>query len=238
MMNWEIIIEQHLRSKATQDRAAISPRYFKTGKGEYGEGDYFIGVAVPYQRALANKYALQLTEVDIEQLLQSKYHEVRLTALLMLNKLFVGSKSTNEASRYVKLYLNNLPAVNNWDLVDSTAPILLGGWLEQRDRKMLYQFAKSNNLWKNRIAIITTLAFIRKGDLDDLFRISTILLKHPHDLIHKATGWMLREGWKKDPKRVEKYLQQYAANMPRTMLRYAIEKMTPARRAYFRKLTA
>jgi len=237
-MNWPKIIEQELRSKATPERAAISPRFFKTGKGEYGEGDLFIGVAVPYQRALANKYAPQLTQDDIEKLLLSKYHEVRLTALLMLNKLFVGSKTTNEASRWVKLYLNNLPAINNWDLVDATAPIILGGWLQQRDRKILYQFAKSNNLWKNRIAIITTLAFIRKGDLDDLFRISTILLNHPHDLIHKATGWMLREGWKKDSKRVEVYLQQHAAHMPRTMLRYAIEKMTPARRAYFMKLSA
>lgn len=236
-MHWVKKIEQDLRSKASRERAAISVRFFKTGKGEYGEGDLFIGVAVPHQRALAKKYASQLSPDEIAQLLQSKYHEVRLTALLMINQLFTGSKNTTESSRWVKLYLSNLPAINNWDLVDTTAPIVLGNWLQHRDRKLLYQFAKSKNLWKNRIAIITTLAFIRKNDLDDLLGIATILLNHPHDLIHKATGWMLREGWKKDPKRVEQYLQLHAAYMPRTMLRYAIEKMTPTRRAYFMKLS-
>jgi len=236
-MNWTSIIEKELRSKATRERATISPRFFKTGKGDYGEGDLFIGVAVPHQRALAIKYASQLSLKDIELLLQSKYHEVRLTGLLMVNRLFNGSKTESEYSRWVKLYLRNLPAINNWDLVDSTAPIVLGGWLLNRDRKLLYQFAKSRDLWKNRIAIITTLAFIRNQELDDLLGISAILLNHPHDLIHKATGWMLREGWKKNPKRIEEFLRQNAPNMPRTMLRYAIEKMTPTRRAYFKKLS-
>lgn len=236
-MNWATKIEKELRSKATPERAAIAPRFFKAGKGEYGEGDCFIGVAVPHQRALAKRYASQLTADEIEQLLESKYHEVRLTGLLMVNKLFAESKTESDSSGWVKLYLRNLPAINNWDLVDTSAPIVLGGWLQHRDRKLLFQFAKSKNLWKNRIAIITTLAFIRKNELDDLLSISIILLNHPHDLIHKATGWMLREGWKKDPKRIEQFLQQYAAQMPRTMLRYAIEKMSPTKRFFFMKLS-
>jgi len=232
-MDWMETIEQALRKHATEERARVSLRYFKTGKGEYGEGDQFLGVAVPHQRAIAAKYAHEVQLNNVEQLLQSPYHEIRLTALFMLNLRFLKSADAAEAKKWVTLYLSKLAYVNNWDLVDSSAPIILGSWLQHRNRKILYQFARSRNIWKNRVAILTTLAFIRNNDLEDLLKLAAHFIDHPHDLMHKATGWMLREGWKKNPKKIEAFLIKFAARMPRTMLRYAIEKMTPARRKYF-----
>jgi 3-methyladenine DNA glycosylase AlkD len=230
-----LLIEKELRKHATAERARVSVRYFKTGKGEYGEGDQFLGVAVPFQRALAAKYANQVTDADISVLLSSPYHEIRLTALFMLNARFLKSADQAEAKKWVDFYLSHIHCINNWDLVDSSAPIVLGTWLQNRDRRILYQFARSKNLWKNRIAMLTTLAFIRKNELDDLLKLAEIFISHPHDLLHKAAGWMLREGWKRDPKTVEAFLTKFASQMPRTMLRYSIEKMSPAKKRYFMK---
>ena len=232
-MDWVTILEKELRKNATPERARVSVRYFKTGKGEYGEGDQFLGVAVPFQRALAAKYDTQVTEADISDLLSSPYHEIRLTALFMLNTRFLKSADQVEAKKWVDFYLSHIHCINNWDLVDSSAPIVLGTWLQNRDRRILYQFARSKNLWKNRIAMLTTLAFIRKNELADLLKLAEIFIHHPHDLMHKATGWMLREGWKKNPEEIEKFLTNNAPRMPRTMLRYSIEKMSKARRKYF-----
>ena len=230
-----LLLEKELRKHATAERARVSVRYFKTGKGEYGEGDQFLGVAVPFQRALAAKYANQVTEADISVLLSSPYHEIRLTALFMLNTRFLKSADQAEAKKWVDFYLSHVHCINNWDLVDSSAPIVLGTWLQNRDRRILYQFARSKNLWKNRIAMLTTLAFIRKNELDDLLKLAEIFISHPHDLLHKAAGWMLREGWKRDPKTVEAFLTKFASQMPRTMLRYSIEKMSPTKKRYFMK---
>jgi 3-methyladenine DNA glycosylase AlkD len=230
-----LLLEKELRKHATAERARVSVRYFKTGKGEYGEGDQFLGVAVPFQRALAAKYANQVTDADISVLLSSPYHEIRLTALFMLNARFLKSADQAEAKKWVDFYLSHIHCINNWDLVDSSAPIVLGTWLQNRDRRILYQFARSKNLWKNRIAMLTTLAFIRKNELEDLLKLAEIFISHPHDLMHKATGWMLREGWKRDPKTVEAFLTKFASQMPRTMLRYSIEKMSPAQKRYFMK---
>ncbi len=232
-MNWLNIIEQELRKHATADRARVSIRYFKTSKGEYGEGDQFLGVAVPHQRAIADQYASQLGVTDVANLLSSPYHEIRLTGLFILNKRFLKSANQKEAKQWVDLYLFQIAYVNNWDLVDSSAPIVLGNWLQNRNRKILYQFARSKNLWKNRIAMLTTLAFIKKNELEDLLKLATLFINHPHDLMHKATGWMLREGWKRNPLPVEAFLQENASQMPRTMLRYAIEKMSPSKKKYF-----
>jgi len=234
-MNWLNIIEQELRKHATAERARVSIRYFKTGKGEYGEGDQFLGVAVPFQRAIAAQYANQLGVTDVASLLSSPYHEIRLTGLFILNKRFLKSANQKESKQWVDLYLFQIAYVNNWDLVDSSAPIVLGNWLQNRNRKILYQFARSKNLWKNRIAMLTTLAFIRKNELEDLLKLATLFIHHPHDLMHKATGWMLREGWKRNPKVIEAFLTEFASQMPRTMLRYAIEKMSPAKKKYFMK---
>jgi 3-methyladenine DNA glycosylase AlkD len=142
------------------------------------------------------------------------------------------SRADNEKSQkiWLQLYLNHLDYVNNWDLVDSSAPAILGKWLLNRDRKILYQMARSGNLWKNRIAILSTLAFIRENDFDDMLQLAQLFLEHPHDLMHKATGWMLREAWKRNPLLIEQFIWKYAHQMPRTMLRYAIEKMSPADR--------
>lgn len=234
-MNWLSIIEKELRKHATAERARVSLKYFKTGKGEYGEGDQFLGVAVPFQRAIAAKYAREVQLDTISQLIQSPYHEIRLTGLFMLNIRFKKSADTAEAKKWVDLYLSNLKYVNNWDLVDSTAPIVLGTWLQHRNRKILYQFARSNNIWKNRVAILTTLAFIRNNDLEDLLKLADFFIDYPHDLLQKATGWMLREGWKKNPEEIEKFLTNNAPRMPRTMLRYSIEKMSPDKKKYFMK---
>jgi 3-methyladenine DNA glycosylase AlkD len=234
-MNWLNIIEQELRKHATAERARVSVRYFKTGKGEYGEGDQFLGVAVPFQRALAAKYANQVTEADISAFMASPFHEIRLTALFIINTRFLKSTDQVEAKKWVDFYITHIHYINNWDLVDSSAPIILGTWLQNRNRQILYQFARSKNLWKNRIAILSTLAFIRNDELADLLKLAEIFIDHPHDLIHKATGWMLREGWKRNPKVIEAFLTEFASQMPRTMLRYAIEKMNPAKKKYFMK---
>ena len=230
-----LLLEKELRKHATAERARVSVSYFKTGKGEYGEGDQFLGVAVPFQRALAAKYATQVTEADISDLLSSPYHEIRLTALFMLNTRFLKSADQAEAKKWVNFYLSHIHCINNWDLVDSSAPIVLGTWLQNRNRRILYQFAKSKNLWKNRIAILSTLAFIRKNELDDLLKLAEIFIHHPHDLLHKATGWMLREGWKRNPQVIEAFLTKFASQMPRTMLRYSIEKMSPTKKKRFMK---
>ena len=230
-----LLLEKELRKHATAERARVSVRYFKTGKGEYGEGDQFLGVAVPFQRALAAKYATQVTEADISDLLFSPYHEIRLTALFMLNTRFLKSADQAEAKKWVNFYLSHIHCINNWDLVDSSAPIVLGTWLQNRNRRILYQFARSKNLWKNRIAMLTTLAFIRKKELDDLLKLAEIFIHHPHDLLHKATGWMLREGWKRNPQVIEAFLTKFASQMPRTMLRYSIEKISPTKKKRFMK---
>jgi len=230
-----LLLEKELRKHANSERARVSMRYFKTGKGEYGEGDQFLGVAVPIQRSLAAKYVSQVTEADISVFLGSPFHEIRLTALFMLNTRFLKSADQAEAKKWVDFYLSHIHCINNWDLVDSSAPIVLGTWLQNRNRRILYQFARSKNLWKNRIAMLTTLAFIRNNELNDLLKLAEIFISHPHDLMHKATGWMLREGWKRDPKTVEAFLTKFASQMPRTMLRYSIEKMSPANKKYFMK---
>ncbi|MCX6264585.1 MAG: DNA alkylation repair protein [Bacteroidetes bacterium] len=230
-----LLLEKELRKHATAERARVSVRYFKTAKGEYGEGDQFLGVAVPIQRALAAKYVSQVTEAEISDLLSSPFHEIRLTALFMLNTRFLKSADQAEAKKWVDFYLSHIQYINNWDLVDSSAPIVLGTWLQNRNRRILYQFARSKNLWKNRIAILSTLAFIRKNELADLLKLAEIFIHHPHDLLHKATGWMLREGWKRDPQVIEAFLTKFASQMPRTMLRYSIEKMSPTKKKRFMK---
>ena len=223
-------IIKDLKSKASKEKASILVKFFKTGKGEYGEGDKFYGIIVPEQRKIAKAHCASTNKDTIVALLDSAYHEERLTGLYILNQKFTEAQKVGNAKQWVDLYLKKADRVNNWDLVDSTAHIILGQWLEDKDRSILYKLATDQLLWKNRMAVIATLHFIRKNDLKDIMKISEMMLEHKHDLIHKATGWMLREAWKKDAHTVEKFLTANIHRMPRTMLRYAIEKLPQDKR--------
>jgi 3-methyladenine DNA glycosylase AlkD len=218
-------LRQKLRQDATPSQAAIARRFFKTGPGEYGEGDRFLGLKVPQIRAEL-PHTDALSEADVLDLLHSEWHEERLLALLVLGRRFSrAKKDTATQQRLVNLYLAHTQWVNNWDLVDSSAPHILGAWLLRRDRAVLDSLAASTNLWEQRIAILATQAFIRAGDFTDTLRLSALFLTHPHDLMHKACGWMLREVGKRDIKPLLTFLDTHAAQMPRAMLRYAIEKL-------------
>ena len=208
--------------------------FFKTGTGEYGEGDIFLGVKVPEQRRIAKKHRNISLEETIE-LLQSDIHEHRLTSLFILNHKFEkGDDETKE--EIVDLYLANTAYVNNWDLVDSSAHKIIGPWLMDKPRDLLYKLAESESLWERRISIIATFPFIRTGDLSDAVALAKKLMHDEHDLIHKATGWVLREVGKKDIDLLYSFLDEYTLEMPRTMLRYAIEKLPEKKRKYYLNL--
>lgn len=210
-------------------KAAILQRFFKTGKGEYAEGDIFSGLTVLQSRVIAKKYKdLELSE--IENLLHSKIHEERLIALLILIEHF--KKNKHEQKEIFEMYLQNTKYINNWDLVDLSAPNVVGMYLADKKRNVLYELAKSHNLWEKRISILSTLAFIvKKNEYVDTFKISDILLRDEHDLIHKAVGWMLREVGKRiSQEKEEEFLKTRYKIMPRTMLRYAIERFEEGKR--------
>jgi len=224
-------VKAELEKLSDSERAKKLQGFYKTGKGEYGEGDVFISVRVPDQRRIAKKYRnISLTEVL--ELLRSEIHEHRLTALFILTEQF--NKGDEEAKqRIVDLYLSNTAYVNNWDLVDSSAHKILGAWLVDKPRGVLYDLARSESLWERRISIISTLAFINRGDLVDALALAEALVDDGHDLIHKASGWVLREVGKKDQSVLEEFLLEYFETMPRTMLRYAIERLPEARRRFY-----
>ncbi|MCC7570405.1 DNA alkylation repair protein [Candidatus Micrarchaeota archaeon] len=213
------------------EKSKIYSKYFKTGKGEYGEGDIFIGVTVPNQRIIAKKYK-DFSLSDVSKLLKSKIHEHRLTALFILVYKFKKSDEKTKKKIY-NLYLKHTKYVNNWDLVDSSAHYIVGAYLFDKDRTVLYGLAKSKNLWEKRISIISTYYFISKNDFKDTLKISEFLLHDTHDLIHKAVGWMLREIGKRNMETEEKFLLKHYKTMPRTMLRYAIEKFPEKKRKYY-----
>jgi len=227
-------IKKELSSLANKKDAQILQRFFKTNKGEYGEGDIFIGVRVPQQRELVKKY-WEMNLKEVESLLKTNIHEYRLVALLILVKKFEGADEKLR-KKIFNLYLKNTKYINNWDLVDLTAPNIVGTYLLDKSRDILYRLAKSKNLWERRIAILATYTFIKQGEYQDTLKISEILLKDKHDLIHKAVGWMLRElGKRVDQAIEEKFLKKYYKSMPRTMLRYAIEKFTDSKRKFYLK---
>jgi 3-methyladenine DNA glycosylase AlkD len=220
-------LKRELRQAADPKRAG-NPIWFKTGKGEYGEGDKFVGVRVPVQRVIAEKYRyLELGE--IEELLESRVHEHRYTGLSILVAQYeAGDAATKE--RVFDFYLEHTRCVNNWDLVDTSAPYIVGEHLISRSRRVLYRLAKSSDLWERRIAMIATAAFIDRGDLKDMFAIASRLLSDKHDLIHKAIGWMLREAGEHSRAEMIKFLKRNYSRMPRTALRYAIEHLPDAQR--------
>lgn len=215
-------VQDDLKAFINPDKAKFFPKFFRTGKGEYGEGDVFIGVTVPNCRAVAKKYrTLPLGEVD--KLLKSKVHEERLTALFILVSQFEkGDKETK--TKVYEYYLKNLKYVNNWDLVDASSYKIVGEYLLDHDTVPLHKLAVGGDLWGRRVAMVSTLAFIRRNNLNICFEIAEILLDDKEDLIHKAFGWMLREAGKKDEKALKDFLKKHYEHMPRTALRYAIER--------------
>lgn len=218
-------------------QAAHLMRFFKTGKGDYGEGDLFLGIRVPDTRAVVAQWKNRVTLEDIPPLLDSRWHEIRLAGFLLLIELYKKAKKQDAGQPIVDFYLSSLHRGNNWDLVDLVAPKILGDYLTDRpeEREILYSLASMDgHLWHQRVAIVATWALIREHDFNDALTLSEGLMVHPHDLIHKACGWMLREvGKRGGMNRLEEFLNRYADRMPRTMLRYAIEKMPEERRRYY-----
>jgi len=224
-------LKKDLQKQADPYRAKVLLRFFKTGKGEYGEGDRFFGIPVPEQRQIAKKYKT-LSLQDLQELISSRIHEHRLVALLILILQYARAHEQGKRD-IVKFYLDNTRHINNWDLVDLSAEKILGSFLLGNDREILYRLAESPNLWERRIAVMSTFAFIRQGQFEDTFRLAEMLLRDPHDLIHKAVGWMLREIGKRDQGSEERFLQEHSQTMPRTMLRYAIERFEQEKRTSY-----
>jgi 3-methyladenine DNA glycosylase AlkD len=228
-------ITDELRAIATPERAEAAAWFFKTGKGQYGEGDIFIGISNPDLRTICKNYK-QLTLSELQELLDSPIHEFRFAALVILVEQMKKINAETRREIY-EFYLDNTQNINNWDLVDCSARDIVGAYLFDKNRSILYDMARTDHLWTQRIAIIATLFFIKKKQFYDTLKISEILLSHKHDLIHKAVGWMLREAWKVGgSEQVESFLEQNIGRIPRTALRYAIEKMTDERKKYFMTL--
>lgn len=226
-------VRNELMNLSDGDDALHTQRFFKTGPGEYGEGDRFLGIRVPKQREIAKKYR-HISRKELTRLLRSRFHEERLTALIILVHQF--EKADNEVRQEIyELYMNHRAFINNWDLIDISAPRIVGPALLDRSRSVLYEWAASGWLWDRRIAILATFAFIRKGEYHDTFQLAEQLLDDDHDLMHKAVGWMLREVGKRDPEQLEDFLKPRYGSMPRTMLRYSIEKMPEEKRQGYLK---
>ena len=226
-------LKRELKSLAEPHRAEVLHRFFQTQKGGYGEGDQFLGVTVPDQRKIAKQFDT-LNLPDLEKLLQSPIHEHRLTSLFIIVRQFERGHE-KQRNQLIALYKKNLRYVNNWDLVDSSAPYLLWVHLWCKSKKVLYKYAKSPNIWRRRVGILSTFGFIKQGEYKDSLAIIKILLNDRHDLIHKASGWMLREIGKRDKEVLVNFLNKHCETMPRTMLRYAIEKFNDRERIYYMK---
>lgn len=226
-------IQAELEKYIDEQKREFLPYFFKTGKGQYSEGDRFLGIVVPNVRLVAKEFKGASFD-EIALLLDSEYHECRMCALLMLVERFKKSND-DEQSRIYHFYLSKTSRVNNWDLVDLSAPYIVGEYLKKRSREDLYKLASSSVLWEQRIAVVATATLIRNNDFVDIIRLSEQLLHHPHDLMHKAIGWMLREMGKRDKDLLVQFLEKHHKEMPRTMLRYSIEKFTDEERKYFMK---
>lgn len=226
-------IQKELETYIDPVKREYLPRFFKTGKGQYGEGDKFLGVVVPHTRLVARKYKNEPFEVMAE-LLQSEWHECRLCALLMMVERFKKCDETGRKEIY-QFYLSQTERINNWDLVDLSAPYIVGEYLKDKSRDDLYRLADSSLLWEQRIAVVATVTLIRNNDFIDILHLSERLLNHEHDLMRKALGWMLREMGKRNKDLLIQFLDRFHKEMPRTMLRYSIEKMTGEERKHYMK---
>lgn len=224
-------IQQELEAYIDPVKKEYLPKFFKTGKGQYGEGDRFLGIVVPNIRLVAKRHKEEPFEI-VKGLMDSVYHECRLCGLLMLVERFKKSDEKNRKEIY-DFYLTRTERINNWDLVDLSASYIVGEYLKDKSRKPLYELAESKLLWEQRIAVVSTYAFIKNNDFTDIYLLAEKLLLHEHDLIRKAVGWMLREAGKRDKRQLIAFLNKYSSIMPRTMLRYAIEKFTEEERKYY-----
>lgn len=230
----EQIIEA-LRDKAIPEKAVFFPRFFKTGPGEYGEGDLFLGVTVPDQRAIAKQFFKEITLDELSELIQDRYHEIRLTALIALVYRYEKSRTETDREELANFYLHHLEWVNNWDLVDTSSHAILGHFYLNRDKDLFFDLAGSQDLWRQRVAMISSFYWIKKGEFDDALALAEILKNHPHDLMHKAVGWMLREIGNRNFEVEMDFLRKHYSSMPRTALRYAIEKFPEELRQDFLK---
>jgi len=226
-------LKREIKKNANPQKAELLQRFFKTGPGEYGEGDIFLGIMVPVQRAIAKKYK-ELSLKDIRKLLNSNIHEERLIALLILVEQYKKGNEQKKEDIFTFYHLNR-KRINNWDLVDLTAHIISGSYLMNKDKSILYKLAESENIWERRIAVISTFHFIKNNVFDHSLGIAEKLLNDKHDLIHKAVGWMLREIGNRDMNTEEGFLEKHYKKMPRTMLRYAIEKFPEKKRLAYLK---
>ena len=219
-------IEEALQMLSTPERAVQMPRYFKTGKGEYGEGDIFYGVSVPDQRSVAKEFYKEISLEELSVVLKSEVHEMRLTAILILVAKYEKAKSNTEKRKLADFYLNHLEYVNNWDIVDSSAHKILGDYaFHNSEEEILYRLSSDENMWKKRVAVVGSFWFIKNKHYELTQKLILNNLNHPHDLMHKANGWMLREIGKKDESVMLDFLNKHYKDMPRTSLRYAIERL-------------
>lgn len=230
-MTNRILIQKELETLADPGTAAALQWFFKTGPGEYGEGDVFRGIRIPALRKLAKKYK-NIPVAEAKGLLKSRFHEDRMLALLILVWIY-SNAGAREREKIFNLYLGHTRFINNWDLVDSSAPYIVGPFLSDKGRAPLYTLARSARLWERRISIISTFHFIRQNQFADTLRLAEMLLPDKHDLIHKATGWMLREVGQRDREAEEQFLRAHCRQMPRTMLRYAIEHFSEGERRHY-----
>jgi 3-methyladenine DNA glycosylase AlkD len=222
-------LKQSILKLANPERAIATARFFKTGKGQYGEGDIFIGVSNPQVQAEVKRFYKNIQISEIQELVNDKIHELRFAGLLVLVAQYAKAHK-NQQQIIVDFYLKNIHQINNWDLVDCSAYKILGKFLLDKDRQILYDLAETGHLWSERVAVVSTFIFIKNGQFSDMFRLSEKFLTHPHDLMHKACGWMLREVGKRDELALEEFLEEHLTKMPRTMLRYAIERMEEKKR--------
>ena len=233
MNNQVANIKYEMRKLANKEIAEHSLRFFKTGKGQYGEGDIFLGIRVPVLRKIAKKFR-RISLAEVSKLLESKFHEERLLSILMLVNLFKSGDEDDQELIY-ELYCDKTDFINNWDIVDISAGNIVGAFLFEKDKAPLYRLVFSENLWERRIAIVATFYFIRNDEFDDTLKIAEILFTDKEDLIHKAVGWMLREVGKRVIEIEEEFLEEHYLKMPRTMLRYAIERFPETRRKMYLK---
>lgn len=229
-----ISIVGELKKISSNEKRIVLQRFFKTGPGQYGEGDLFLGITVPQQRDLAKRFCLMPLN-ELEKMLKNKFHEVRLTALLILVIKFQKTKVEKEKKKYFEFYIKHLVAINNWDLVDVTTPIIVGQYLLDKPKKLLYKLARSKNLWERRISVLACYAFIKNNNFTDIINLAKVHLSDKHDLMHKAVGWMLREVGKRDVKVLKDFLNEHIEKMPRTALRYAIEHFPEMERKKYLK---
>ena len=225
-------------SHADPSQVAGLSRFFKTGPGQYGEGERFLGIKVPVTRSVVKECWKETGFEELEECISSEYHEVRLAALLSLVQIFIHARKDPALQKHcVEFYLGHTEHINNWDLVDLSCYEILGRWLLDKDRKLLYDLAREGKtIWEQRIGMVSTMQFIRNGELDDTYAIAEIFLEKPqpiHDLLQKAVGWLLRDAGKRDEERLRRWLDSNVQRMPRTMLRYAIEKFTEEERKSF-----